>query len=79
MLAHTAANVPNTEAIGGTMTFESKREEQLSRRSLLAAGLAGCVSLLGACSMSTHKSLEPLSPKVMAETKNYFRRFRREF
>ena len=49
------------------MTFESKRKEQLSRRSLLAVGLAGCVSLLGACSMSTHKSLEPLSPKVMAD------------
>ncbi len=49
------------------MTSTRHNLPSLTRRGFTAAGMAGVLALIPACSMSTHHSLEPLSPKVMAD------------
>jgi len=49
------------------MTSNGNFQARLNRRSFAAAGLAGVLSLMTACSAGLDKSLEPLSPKVMAD------------
>jgi murein L,D-transpeptidase YafK len=66
-LAHTAANAPRIGAIGGTMKNRQAKPVQLSRRGFSATALCAGALALAACSVSTHKSLEPLSPQVMAD------------
>ena len=49
------------------MTSNGNFQARLNRRSFAAAGLAGVLSVMTACSAGLDKSLEPLSPKVMAD------------
>ena len=67
MLAHTAANAPKTGGIGGIMKNGQTGSVRLSRRGFSAAALSAGALALAACSAGTHHSLEPLSPKVMAD------------
>jgi murein L,D-transpeptidase YafK len=49
------------------MDFASDKLERPDRRALVAGLVAACGVALAGCSAGTHKSLEPLSPKVMAD------------
>ena len=49
------------------MTSNGNFQARLNRRSFAAAGLTGVLSVMTACSAGLDKSLEPLSPKVMAD------------
>jgi murein L,D-transpeptidase YafK len=69
MLAHTPARCPWGGVSFGIPGMNSTRQNSpsLTRRGFAAAGMAGVLALIPACSMNTHHSLEPLSPKVMAD------------